>query len=394
MPSEEILRQRLVGIRPFNGLPIDEIVWKQSHELHANHRQLHAAYAHCPGIIYGLDVVVSAKTNEVIVGPGVAIDAEGRTLLVEEAKHYDIKETGRVYIWLYYRQEETGETKKVKTVDQRYKLREGYNIETINRQPDVPGLELARITRSSNTARIRTADNPYAPGEDELNLLFRPVAFPHCCADMGLGEISYVPDEGVSYPNRRGLCSLIQEGQDRGFCLRFTGPTPLREDANYKFEKPGLIYIAGKSGMKRPLDNDAKEYLNTFLRTGGVLFTDSAPGSAFDKAIGELLASAPLRANLQPVTQGHPLLSQRYMFSAPPHGAHPHGALHADMELGVVRSTCNYGGAWQGEVENPQGADARERIRQSVEFGLNIVAFAAARRHAQTLLELSNHASK
>jgi hypothetical protein len=57
-----------------------------------------------------------------------------------------------------------------------------------------------------------------------------------------------------------------------------------------------------------------------------------------------------------------------------------------DEDKGLVLSTYDYGGAWQGEVSKPDAADARERVRSAQEFGLNVVAFAARRRR---LLELA-----
>ena len=58
------------------------------------------------------------------------------------------------------------------------------------------------------------------------------------------------------------------------------------------------------------------------------------------------------------------------------------------MDAGIVFSTYDYGAAWQGEVEKPDAPDARERIRQAQEFGLNVVAAAAGRRRARELARL------
>ena len=58
------------------------------------------------------------------------------------------------------------------------------------------------------------------------------------------------------------------------------------------------------------------------------------------------------------------------MFAAPPTGAHGGGDLEADLEAGVLFASRDYGGAWQGDIDNPDAPDARERIRQAQEFGL------------------------
>lgn len=60
----------------------------------------------------------------------------------------------------------------------------------------------------------------------------------------------------------------------------------------------------------------------------------------------------------------------------------------ADTGKGIILGTMDYGGAWQGDVEKPEATDSRERIRQAVEFGLNVVAYASRRRRLQELAGL------
>ena len=76
------------------------------------------------------------------------------------------------------------------------------------------------------------------------------------------------------------------------------------------------------------------------------------------------------------------------MFSAPPPGGQSSGALTADRENGILFSTYDYGAAWQGAVDKPDAPDARSRIRQAQEFGLNIAAAAANRRRTRELSRL------
>ena len=89
MPLEELIARPITGIRPFNELPIDAEIWREAHEHHHVHRQLHAAAAHRPGIVVGLDVVASAvRERTIVVSPGVGIDADGQTVVKPDGRRF------------------------------------------------------------------------------------------------------------------------------------------------------------------------------------------------------------------------------------------------------------------------------------------------------------------
>ena len=75
----------------------------------------------------------------------------------------------------------------------------------------------------------------------------------------------------------------------------------------------------------------------------------------------------------------HPLLASNHRFAAPPIGGQETGDILIDDSAGILLSTYDYGGAWQGGAADTKTMTSRERIRQAEEFGLNIVAYAAAR---------------
>ena len=75
---------------------------------------------------------------------------------------------------------------------------------------------------------------------------------------------------------------------------------------------------------------------------------------------------------------GHRLLADPYLFAAPPPGFETGEKAEVSVSDGVIFSTYNYGLLWQGEVRG--GVPSREQIRTAMEWGGNIVAYAAARR--------------
>ncbi|HZP80345.1 MAG TPA: DUF4159 domain-containing protein [Chthonomonadaceae bacterium] len=387
MSIENIIGRRITGIRPFNELPIDAEIWREAHNNHTLHRQLHAAVVHRPGIVYGLEVVAS-KTRErtVVVAPGVGIDSEGRTIVVSEPVSFTLTETRQIYIILSY--QSAADRDSAITLgggQQYYREIESRDLIHVKELPKTPYLELARIFRSPDDKPIRDAANPFSPGNDELNLLFRPIAFPHCYADVGVGELPYVPKTSASpwNPNRSGLWNLLREGNGRGFHLQFTGPINLRTPSD---NPPALLYMAGSQAFQ-PLQEAEIEGLRRYLEGGGLLCGEAKDEKdEFARGFQELASK--LGGNLQPVRKEHPLLTAHYVFSSPPPGALGSGKLEADAEAGILFSTYNYGGAWQGDIDNPDAPDARERIRQAQEFGLNLIAYAARRERIRELSRL------
>jgi hypothetical protein len=222
------------------------------------------------------------------------------------------------------------------------------------------------------------AANAFDPGEDELNLLYRELAFPHCYADGGIGELCFLPtaDPGAWKPNRAGLYNLIREANGLGFHLKFDGLFNLRTAGTEG--DPFLLYVACE-GDFQGLNPEQLAGLRRYLEAGGTLFAEASKGSeGFVRSFGEIAKA--VEATPKPVPKASPLFKSHHLFASAPPGAAEGGVLTADFSKGVLLSTCDYGGAWQGEIANAEAADSRDRIRRSVEFGLNVVAYAADRK--------------
>ena len=386
MPLDDIIARPITGIRPFNELPIDAEVWRQAHYHHHHHRYVHALSAHRPGIVVGLEVAASqSRERTVVVSPGIAIDGEGQTLVVSEPVAFVIEEARQVYITLsFLRAVDRSSAITVGGGQQHYREVEGRELKATKDQPQSAYLELARIFRSGADKPIRDAANPFMPGVDELNLLYRSAAFPQCWADCGVGELAYVPRHADApwNPNRAGLWNLLRHGNTQNFHLDFTGPINLTAPPGGGRE-PVLLYIAGRQAFQ-PFAQAEVDGLRAFLDRGGVLFGEALnEGEEFTQAFQEL--SRQLGANVQPLPAGHALLSAHYVFAEAPGGRHEPGALLLDDNAGVVFSACDYGGAWQGGVEGASSNASRTRIHQAQEWGLNIVAWASRRVRAKRL---------
>ncbi|MDQ2686571.1 MAG: DUF4159 domain-containing protein [Armatimonadota bacterium] len=388
MPLEDIISRRITGIAPFNELPIDAEIWREAHNHHQLHRRLHAVAAHRPGIVYGLEVVPSqSKETTVVVAPGVATDSEGRTIILPDAVTLDIVETRQIYIILAFQNnKDRGSAVTVGGGTEYYREVEGHLLISTKDLPNTPYLELARVFRTGADKAIKQPANAFDPGSDELNLLYRPIAFPHCYADVAIGELSYVgkTEPGNWKPNRGGLYNLMREGNGAGFHLTFSGTLNLQNAGDAA--DPCLLYVAGRQGFQPRTDAET-DGLKRYLDGGGLLFGEAAQGNA-EFAAGFQELAGKLGAKLKKVPKNHPLLTAHHVFSSPPPGGRAQGELLLDADAGVMLSSFDYGGAWQGDVEQPDAPDARDHIRQAQEFGLNVVAYAASRRRVRQLSRL------
>ena len=380
MSLDRLLSQPITNVRAFDELPVDAAVWREAHNYHRHHRQLHALAAHRPGILGGLEVIATRQRDtRVLIAPGIAVDSEGRTIVLREPVTFTITEPRQVYLVLRY---EVGIDRNsdvpVGSGVEYYREIEGRDVIQTDQLPRPGQLELARIFRSDMNSPIQDAGDPIRPRRDEINMLHRLPAFPLCHADLGVGELPYVPHEKPSdswNPNRAGVLYLLREGGLCGFHLWFTGAVNLHTPVTPRH--PGLLYMAGRGGF-RSLSDRERDGLRAFLESGGVLFAEASSGSeAFLESFRELTHQ--MKWQLEPLKNGHALLTSHHVFAVPPDGGRVKGTVWADVKRGVILSSADYGAAWQGEIEEFGEANAPERLRSAVGFGLNVVAFAAQR---------------
>jgi len=383
MPIEELLTRRITGIQPFNELPIDAEIWREAHGQHQQHRLLHDASVHRPGIVYGLDVFVvkGGKKPTIAVAPGIAIDPEGRIVMLSESVKFVLENDKTTYITISY--EDNLDRKSAIMIgsgEKYYRLIEGRQVVATREPPKTAYLELARVDRSSADATVTEPKNLFDPEEDELNLLFRSLAFPYCYADGSVGEVILLPkdDPEAWKPNRGGLVTMLRFASGAGFHTDYSGLFNLRKPEG----SPLMLYAAAADEFQNLADDQVKG-LGAYLENGGVFLAEAAGGSAaFAKAF-EALAKK-LGAKLAKVEGSSPLFHAHHIFSRAPLGA-VDGDIMFDESAGIILTTADYGAAWQGKIDKPTAPDSRERIRQSMEFGLNVLAYAARRKRIHKL---------
>lgn len=153
------------------------------HYRNQKHR-LHNVCLHGPGIVHGhlddLRVSVDEQGKAVTVGPGLAIDHQGRELLRSAPAEISIS-TGEygpsavVYIVLRYDEKKVDRRENVANPE--YSdfafIEERAEVEATTQEPGEGAIELARIRLGARSARISMPADPMEPDENEVDLRYR-----------------------------------------------------------------------------------------------------------------------------------------------------------------------------------------------------------------------------
>jgi hypothetical protein len=134
-----------------------------------------------------------------------------------------------------------------------------------------------------------------------------------------------------------------------------------------------LIYLVGEG--KFELSRSQMNGLSNYVQKGrGTLLIESSDAGARSVFSGFLET---VGIELEPLEPGHRLLTEPFLFGAPPPGYETQGKPEVLAADGVIFSTCEYGRLWQGERRG--GVASREEIRSAVEWGNNILTYALER---------------
>jgi hypothetical protein len=379
-------------IKPVDGLAVTADVWREAHDYHRQRQRFHNLLSHGPGIVSGLDVIASDPPDTTVyVQPGVAVDSQGREIVLKEPITYDIGSTseGWLYLLLSYGesdfQPQSGEDATPESP--RYVHTE-FGIETQPQRSASEGIELARIRRQERDSLIFNAQDVAHPGANEIDLRFRrevgaeqreALAMAVCYVGGGMKSARH--SEGANYMARAF-----------GRCSRPGGVYQLHVDHDIPLT-PGLevytlVYVVGQGSFQ--LGKEEMEALYAYIERGGTLLIEScrhetdggaqsgaqSSGPQSDTAFYNLLSD--LGVELSELRSDHRLLREPFLFAAPPPGFETQGSPRVVISDGVIFSTHDYGCLWQGERRG--GSAAREEIRSAMEWGSNVVAYALARR--------------
>lgn len=361
-------------VKPFDGMAVTADVWDGAHEYHRSLLDLHTRFAHGPGILYGLEVIAGEPpSSSVFVRPGIAIDPVGRTIVLKRPEGYDLRHIeGLVYMILSY-SESLPRTENGAAADDdapRY-IFSSYAIEAVTTLPSTPYIELARIRRSGGV--ISNAADPDLPGTNEIDQRQRvqvthAETTPAILSVVQLGESDYGHTAGASLLARQ----INQSGMRRVVVEAEAQLTP-------EIVSSTLVYLVGQGPFR--LADDQLAALWEFYRNGGTIFYESCRNGlsaepAGDASFGELMVAMGLR--LQPTGANHPLLRDPWLFGTPPDGYETQAGPTLMATDGVFFSTFDYGCIWRGlRRTRPAG---RSEIRNAMEFGENLVAYAQRRK--------------
>lgn len=369
-------------VNPFRGLMVDETTWADAHDYHRSQLRLHLLNGHGWGVVEGLEVVADQSApNRLAVRPGVAIDSDGRALvLARELRLSVTAEAGAtLYISLRMREELADPQRFWNDLDEYTRVVERCEVIAQRIQAGPPAMELARVVTAGS---VRDAVDPLNPQAGEIDLRFRERVAVRPRAEIGVAQLVTEGSEGdqVTVTHRLGLRYLLREiGLTTVYRPRWAGICQPGE----AIPAVSLLYITGPGGFT--IDDPATlTQLREFLDGGGVLMADVCQtGKAAEfAAAAERLARA-LGRQPQPVGRWHPVLTARHLFNEPPLAGK---VMTLTEGGGFVLSTVDYGCAWQGGREGQ--SLGREAIRASLELGVNVAVYARRRQQPLEAIDL------
>ena len=371
-------RVQLKRVNPFMGLMIDVQTWLDAHDYHRNAFSAHTLAMHGWGIVAGLEVEANDPADRSVwIRPGVAVDPEGRIILVAQPFRYQIttQEEGLIYLVLMFREIPVDPTLSIEDGSERpSRLLEAYAIYERDRLPDQAHVELGRLLLTKGKNAVGDAADPVAPKQNEVDTRYREQASirPGIRTTIGVWKPVEAPD---------------------GLRNHLAGPTRLITDITSvndwrlrrRDQPEGAEELIGADLIVMPVHGNTKfneterKQLAAFLDGGGVLLAEACATAGAEAKKGmELVAQATGRKP-KPVDRNHPLLISRHVFSTPPPGAVAGQLFEAD---GLLLSSADYSCAWNGGT--PDKPMSRADIRTAVEFAENMLAFAQQRRLSAT----------
>lgn len=373
MTSEDLLKKfPTKKIKPFDGMAITADLWDEAHEYHRLQQRFHALFNHGSGIVTGLEVIASDPPDtSVYVLPGIAIDPLGQTIVLPQPVSYDIgrEMEGLLYILLSYGESRPKADEDQHRADNPKYIHAEFSIFARTTLPSGPWVELARVRRQSRTSAFHNAQNWAQPGLNEIDLRFRrevggPAEVSLAVCYLG-SDVNKSQGLGVTYLAR----AINRAGHFRVSVYDDVALAP-------GVESNTLIYLVGQGPFE--LNPGQMNGLYNYVQRGrGTLLIESLDSTAEAIFLNMLKT---LGLTVGDVPPGHRLLTDPYLFAVPPVGFETEAFLQLRVGDGVIFSSHNYGRLWQGQLRS--GAPSREQIRTAVEWGANIIAYAADRRQS------------
>lgn len=380
----DILKDQVRRLAPHEGMVIDVSSWNAAHEYHMMQQRMHSMAMHSAGLVSGLEVVAwDPPDSSVVINPGIAVDEEGRIVIVREPQRFQLQleEAGTLYLILQYR-EVSGDGRPLgesnDSSEPRYTL-EAYRLEERRQLPEEPYIELARIQVSGSSASITEPSEPQNPRPDEIDSRNRNESGPRPLGTIKIGVVPLETTNDGQIVHAPGAISLARSiSATTPYRAEFAGSVNL----NQEIEDHNLVIMAGRNEFM--LTDDWVSVLKNFLDRGGVVFgeTCSANGASVESSFQESFIELAQRlgGDVASVERGHAILTSHYLFAKPPEGIGDRSQLAVGN--GVVFSDADYGCLWDGGAQDSPAS--REAIRSATELGVNIGVYASQRLHMRS----------
>ena len=231
--------------------------------------------------------------------------------------------------------------------------------------PKAPAIELARIAIDADAPlEIGAARNPWAPRGNEIDARFRPQLAAPTPRPLRAALVSDGLPEAPETDHLEGFSHLLDACALAG--LRVSAQFA----SNGELPAADLLYVTGRAdAAPAPA---LIEGLRERLSRGSWVFADACGlGAAFTEGL-EALLEGPDEGGVDAAKTEAQVAGALHVFAAP-----PDGACDGELRWGprALLSGRDYGCAWSGR--SPEGPLPRARIRDALEFGVNVAACAA-----------------
>lgn len=179
-----MLEEGFKRINFFKGFFTQAEDWQSAQQYHIEKRKIHNRFLHIPGIVYGcldnLNVIATEDGTALYIGPGYAIDGEGRDLYLPKPEKVSINPQdyippATVYVVISDGQEKIDLRPDAANPEHSGHafIKEWPKVEITTDLPDNRHvIELARIRLSKGATRVKNPEDPDKPGSNQVDLRY------------------------------------------------------------------------------------------------------------------------------------------------------------------------------------------------------------------------------
>jgi hypothetical protein len=367
--SDRLLKQlpsrRLKAV---DGMAVTATVWEEVSDYHRLYRQLATLLATGAGVVSGLEVVASDPADRTVyVTPGVAVDHEGRLVVLTETVAYDVgnRAEGGYRLILHY-----GESRPTVTgadSDDPQFIQHQFELEARSVSQATEGLELARFDLAGQATPIRNPAVKQSPRPNEIDIRFRAIPGQKALPTAQVGVLYLGSFQEANH--RTGWQHFARAVNGQGKIRLY-----LDENVGLTGTLPtySLLYVTAEQQFT--LSGYELELLYGYWKNGGYLWIEpchrSLSRSGAVSAFEDLFSTFGFALNAVP--RRHEIFQKPHLFAAPPSG---YVLTNESLRVGdrIIYSPFDYACLWQGEQDN--SPPSRESIRAAYEFGENLLNF-------------------